>query len=108
MEWLNFISTQVHKTFSPLFNPAMPDEAKKLFRDKVSSRLQWVNEQLEGRQYLMGDNFTVADAYLFTVTNWCKVVGVDISSLKNLGAFMTRMAARPAVQQAMKAEGLLK
>ncbi len=107
-EWLNFIGTELHKTFSPLFNPAMPEEAKVLFRTKVLERLTWVNTQLEGRQFLMGDNFSVADAYLFTVTNWTKHVGIDISSLRHLGAFMARMAARPAVQAAMKAEGLIK
>ncbi|MEO7850997.1 MAG: glutathione transferase GstA [Rubrivivax sp.] len=108
MEWLNFIGTEVHKGFSPLFNPAMPEEAKQLARDKVSSRLAWVDEQLQGKDYLMGDSFSLPDAYLFTVANWAKPVGLDISALKNLGAFMSRMAARPAVQQAMKAEGLLK
>ncbi len=108
IEWLNFIGTELHKGFSPLFNPAMPDEAKALAKAKVSDRLKWVDSQLEGRQYLMGDQFSVPDAYLFTVTNWTKFVGLDISSLKNLGAFMARMAARPAVQEALKAEGLTK
>ena len=107
-EWLNFISTELHKTFSPLFNPAMPEEAKALFRAKVLERLSWVNTQLEGKQYLMGDRFSVPDAYLFTVTNWTKFVGVDITSLRHLGEFMARMAARPAVQAALKAEGLTK
>jgi glutathione S-transferase len=86
----------------------MPDEAKALARDRVSKRLAWVNEQLEGKQYLMGDSFSVPDAYLFTVTNWSKHVGVDISALSHLGAFMARMAGRPAVQEALKAEGLQK
>ena len=108
MEWLNFIGTELHKGFSPMFNPAMPEEAKALAKAKVSDRLNWVDSQLEGRQYLMGDQFSVPDAYLFTVANWTKFVGIDISGLKNLGAFMARMAARPAVQAAMKAEGLLK
>ena len=107
-EWLNFISTELHKTFSPLFNPAMPEEAKALFRTKVLERLTWVNTQLEGRQYLMGDSFSVADPYLFTVANWGKHVGVDIAPLAHLSAFMGRVAARPAVQEAMKAEGLIK
>ena len=107
-EWLNFISTELHKTFSPLFNPAMPEEAKALFRAKVLERLSWVNTQHEGKQYLMGDSFSVPDAYLFTVTNWTKFVGVDITSLRHLGEFMARMAARPAVQAALKAEGLTK
>jgi glutathione S-transferase len=107
-EWLNFTTSELHKTFSVLFNPAMPEEAKALMRTKVGDRLKWVDTQLEGKSYLMGDAFSVADAYLFTVTNWTQYVGVDISALKNLGAFMKRMAERPAVQEAMKAEGLLK
>jgi len=107
-EWLNFIASELHKGIGGLFNPAMPEEAKALMRTRGLARLKWVDEQLEGRQYLMGDVFSVADAYLFTVTNWTQYVGIDISGLKNLGAFQARMAARPAVQAAMKAEGLLK
>jgi len=105
-EWLNFISTELHKGFSPLFNPAMPEEAKALSRDKVKQRLSWVNGQLEGKQYLMGEAFSVPDAYLFTVARWGQYVGVDIADLPNLVAFMARMSARPAVQEALKAEGL--
>ncbi|MBT9503108.1 MAG: glutathione transferase GstA [Burkholderiaceae bacterium] len=105
-EWLNFISTELHKGFSPLFNPAMPEEAKALSRDKVKQRLAWVNGQLEGKQYLMGDTFSLPDAYLFTVARWGQYVGVDIADLPHLGAFMERMNARPAVQEALKAEGL--
>jgi glutathione S-transferase len=108
MEWLNFISTELHKSFSPLFNPAMPEEGKAVYRQRLAGRLQWVDSQLEGRGYLMGEHFTVPDAYLFVVTNWCKPMNVDISGLKHLNAFRERMAARPAVQEAMKAEGLLK
>ena len=107
MEWLNFIGTDVHKTIGALFNPALPDEAKAQFRTRGAGRLQWVNQQLEGKQYLMGDAFSVPDAYLFTVANWTKFVDIDVSALSNLGAFMARMAARPAVQAAMKAEGLI-
>ena len=107
MEWLNFITSELHKGFSPLFNPAMPDEGKALARTKLVERLTWVDAQLAGKAYLMGDTFTVADAYLFTVTGWAKYVGVDISALTNLGAYMGRVAARPAVQAAMKAEGLI-
>jgi glutathione S-transferase len=106
-EWLNFITSELHKGFSPLFNPAMPEEAKALSREKLGGRLKWVDEQLAGKSYLMGDSFTVADAYLFTVAGWGKYVGVDISGLANLGAYLGRVAARPAVQAALKAEGLL-
>jgi glutathione S-transferase len=108
IEWLTFIGTELHKAFSPLFMPNMPEEAKAISRERILSRLTWVDQQLEGKQFLMGDSFCVADAYLFTVTNWSKFVNLDISALKNLGAFLGRVAARPAVQEALKAEGLLK
>ncbi|MDE2298525.1 MAG: glutathione S-transferase family protein, partial [Burkholderiales bacterium] len=107
-EWLNFISTELHKGFSPMFTPGMPEEAKVLARARVLKRLTWVDEQLEGKQYLMGDTFSVPDAYLYTVANWGQYAGVDIAGLKNLVAFQARMSARPAVQAALKAEGLLK
>ena len=107
-EWLNFITSELHKGMGGLFNAAMPEEAKALMRTKVLDRLKWVDAQLEGRDYLMGPAFSVADPYLFTVTNWTKPTGIDISGLKHLGAFMARMRARPAVQAAMQAEGLLK
>ena len=107
-EWLTFIGTEVHKAFTPLFVPSTPDEVKKTTKDRLLSRLQWVDGELKGKTYLMGDQFTVADGYLFTVAGWGKHVGLDISALTNLGAFMARVAARPAVQAALKAEGLLK
>jgi glutathione S-transferase len=107
-EWLNFITSELHKGMGTLFNPAMPEEAKSLARTKVTGRLKWIDEQLEGKQYLMGDSFSVPDAYLFTVTNWTSHTGIDISGFKNLSAFQARMAARPSVQAALKAEGLLK
>jgi glutathione S-transferase len=107
-EWLTFIGTEIHKGFSPIFNPNMPEEAKKIAKDRLMQRLEWVNGQLEGKQYLMGDNFSLPDAYLFTVTNWAKPTGVDLTPYPHLLAFRERMAARPAVQEAMKAEGLTK
>ncbi|MFO1330301.1 MAG: glutathione transferase GstA [Rubrivivax sp.] len=107
MSWLTFIGTEVHKGFSPLFNPATPEEYKTIAKERLAGRLKWVNEQLEGKTFLMGDTFTVADAYLFTVTNWAPRVGVDISGLTHLNAYRARVAARPAVQAAMKAEGLI-
>ena len=107
-EWLTFIGTEVHKQFSPLFNSAMPEEVKKMQRDKLASRFQWIDAQLKGKQYLMGDNFSVADGYLFTVTNWAKSTMIDLAVYPNLVAYRERVAARPAVQEAMKAEGLLK
>jgi glutathione S-transferase len=86
----------------------VPEEAKKVFRDKLAQRFSWVDGELAGKDYLMGEHFSLPDAYLFVVTNWAKPMNVDISSYANLLAFRERMAARPAVQDAMKAEGLLK
>jgi glutathione S-transferase len=107
-EWLTFIGTEIHKSFSPLFNPAMPEEGKQIYRDRLASRLQWVDAQFAGKDYLLGDHFSVADAYLFTVSNWAKPMNIDLASFKNLVAWRERVSARPAVQEAMKAEGLLK
>ena len=105
-EWLTFIGTELHKGFSPLFNPAVPEAVKPVFQERLAGRLAWVDGELAGRTFLMGDTFTVADAYLFTVTNWAPRVGVDISGLAHLQAYRARVAARPAVQAALKAEGL--
>ncbi|MEO8154936.1 MAG: glutathione transferase GstA [Rhizobacter sp.] len=107
-EWLTFIGTEIHKAFSPLFNPASTDEVKAAAKTRVTGRLGYVDQQLAGKHYLLGDQFSVADGYLFTVTNWAKPMGIDLSGLPNVSAFMARVAARPAVQEAMKAEGLLK
>jgi glutathione S-transferase len=107
-EWLNYITSELHKGFSPLFNPATPEDYKPVARAALMARFTWINAQLEGKQYLMGDQFTVADAYLFVVSNWGQYVVVDISGFEHLVAFRARVAARPAVQEAMKAEGLLK
>ena len=106
--WLNFISTELHKGFSPLFNAATPADYKVIVVDKLMSRLKWVDQQLTGKTYLMGEQFSVADPYLFTVTNWAAIVKVDISSFAHIAAFRARMAARPAVHAAMKAEGLIR
>ena len=107
-EWLNFITSEVHKGFGAVFNPAMPEDGKAVMRARVLSRLTWIDAQLEGKPYLMGDAFSIADPYLFTVAGWGLRTGVDVSGLKNLGAFQARMAARPTVQAALRAEGLLK
>ena len=106
-EWLTFIGTEIHKTFSPLFNPATPEEAKSQFRDKLASRFEFVDKQLEGREYVMGEHFSVADAYLYVVTRWTKPMNIDISRFKNLTAHNARVDARPAVQEALKFEKLV-
>ncbi len=107
-EWLSFIGTELHKGFSPLFNPATPEDYKPMVREKLLQRLQWIDSQLANKPYLMGEQFTVADGYLFTVTNWPQYVGLDISGLAHLADYRARVAARPGVQAAMKAEGLIK
>jgi glutathione S-transferase len=108
MEWLNFITSELHKGFAPLFNPATPEDYKAMARARLAERLRWVDAQLEGKAWLMGDTFTVADAYLFVVAGWSKYVGVDIAGDGRLQAYLGRVAARPAVQAALEAEGLLK
>jgi glutathione S-transferase len=105
-EWLTFISTELHKGFSPLFNPAVPADAKKIFADRLLGRLKWIDGQLAGKDYLMGDHFSVADAYLYTVSRWAAPMKIDLSDCPHLEAFQARMAARPAVQAALAAEGL--
>ena len=105
-EWLTFIGTELHKGHSPLFNPSIPEEVKQGFRDRLVNRFLFVDAELASKPFLMGDHFTVADAYLYTVSRWGAVVKVDTSGLKHLAAFRERVAARPAVQAAIQAEGL--
>ncbi len=107
-EWLNFITSELHKGYSPLFRPTTPEDFKPVLRELLLKKYEFVDSKLAGKQYLMGDSFTVPDAYLFTVTTWAKHVGLDLSKLANLQAFMARMAARPSVQAALEAEGLVK
>ena len=107
-EMLNFITSEIHKGFSPLFDPTMSAEMKQGFREKLAKRFDWLTNELGGKSYLMGESFTVADAYLFTVLNWGQWVGVDIAKWPVLAAFHARVAARPKVQEALKAEGLIK
>jgi glutathione S-transferase len=107
-EWLNFITSELHKGYSPLFKPTTPEDYKPLAKQHLADRYAFVDQKLAGKKYLLGDTFTVADAYLFTVSNWAKFVGVDLSAYGNVAAFMARVAERPQVQAALKAEGLTK
>ena len=107
-ETLGFINSELHKTYSPLFDPATPEAMKATLHDKLKKRYALFEKRLDGKQFLFGDKFTAADAYLFTVTNWAGFVKLDLSGFPNLQAFQKRVAARPAVQAAMKAEGLVK
>jgi glutathione S-transferase len=106
-EWLNFTTSELHKVFAPLFRPTTPDAYKDISKENLAKRFEWIDRQLAGKQYLMGDQFTVADAYLFTVLRWSGRVKVDIAPYKNIATFMERVQARPKVQEAMKVEGLI-
>lgn len=110
MEWLNFIGTELHKSFGPLFHPGATEEAKTAARQSIAKRLDWVEQQLaeSGHELLMGTHFTVADAYLFTVVNWTQWTQIDVKQWPHLVAYMDRVRERPAVQAALKAEGLLR
>ena len=103
-EWLNFIATELHKGFGPLFNPATPEEYKAVVKKKLGERLAWVDGQFAGRDYLMGDRYTVPDGYLYVITRWTGRVGIDLAPLTHLSAFVERMEARPSVQAALQAE----
>jgi glutathione S-transferase len=107
-EWLNFVTTELHKNFSPLFNPAIPNEVKAFFKDRIMGKFKYADEKLAGRDYLMGKQFTVADGYLYTMLRWADGHKMDLSGLNNLMAFKARVAARPKVQEALTKEGLMK
>ena len=107
-EWLNFVTSELHKQYSPLFDASVPAEYKEAVKTRLAKRLDWLSTKLAGQDYLTGAQFTVADAYLFTVLSWNKWVGIDTARWPVLDAYLARVAARPKVQEAMKAEGLLK
>lgn len=107
MEWQNYVTSELHKSFTPLFNASFELAAKTLHAALLRKKYEWVNARLADTHYLTGEDFTVADAYLFTVTGWAKYVQLDLSDLVNLQRFLSRVAARPAVRAAMQAEGLL-
>src|SRR6202795_3541809 len=108
LEWLNFIASEVHKNFGPLFSPVLADDAKAFFKDRVMAKFKYIDSQLPGRDYLMGKQFTVADGYLFTMLAWADRMKFDLSGLPNLLAYKARVGARPMVQEALSKEGLLK
>ncbi len=106
LEWLNYIATELHKGFTPLFHPATPEEYKPVARSMLEKKLQYVNEELSDKQWLMGLRFTVADAYLFTVLRWAYAVKLEMGKFDHIAAYMERMKARPAVAAALAAEGI--
>lgn len=107
LEWLSFVSSELHKSFSPLFRPDTPEEYKTIARAQLEKKYQQVNEALQDKQWLLGLRFTVADVYLFVMTRWAKAIKLDLAGLDALEAWFNRVAERPAVQAALKAEGLV-
>jgi glutathione S-transferase len=105
-EMLGYINSEIHKTYSMLFKPALPADVRAEREEYLLRRYELIDRKLEGRQYLFGDHFTIADAYLFTVVRWAQAVKVDLSRFANLQKFQERVGARPAVQAALRAEGL--
>jgi glutathione S-transferase len=108
MEWLNFITTELHKQFGPMFQATTPVEYKDFLKEKIGKRFDWLSRELTGRDYLMGKQFTVADGYLFTILNWTPRVAIDLDRWPVLAAYRARVAARPKVREAMLEEGLIK
>jgi glutathione S-transferase len=107
-EWLNFITSELHKQFSPLFAANTPAEYKEILKEKIAKRFDWLSGELKGKDYLMGKQFTVADGYLYTILRWTNFVGIDLAKWPVLTAYDARVAARPKVQEALIAEGLVK
>ena len=108
LEWLNFVGTELHKNFGPMFSPVLADDAKAFFKDRVMGKFKYLDGVLAGRDYLMGKQFTVADGYLFTMLAWADRMKFDLSAMPNLLAYKARVGARPMVQQALTKEGLMK
>ena len=106
--WLNFITSELHKGIGALFNPKVPDAWRAMTVERLGGRFDYLVRQLDGKQFLMGSQFTAADAYLFTVLGWTQYLNVSLDKWPALKSYMGRVAARPHVQAAMKAEGLLK
>jgi len=105
-EWLNYISTEVHKTFSLLFNSKLPPEFREVTLANLGKRFDYLSKQLAGRKFLLGETFSVADAYLYTVLRWTNGLKIDLAKWPALQEYMARVAARPAVQESLKEEGL--
>lgn len=107
-EWLNFVTSEIHKTFGPLFRDATPEEFKATSRENLSKRYAYLDQHFATHQYLHGEKFSAPDIYLFVVSNWLGRVGLDLGTWPNVKAWWDRIAARPKVQEAMAAEGLKK
>ena len=106
LEWLAFINSEIHKTYGPLFSPQTPSTVREERIETLKKRFAFVDRSLDGNAFLLGSQFSVADAYLFVMLGWTDFLKIDISALKNLQAFRSRVAGREGVQKALKEEGL--
>jgi glutathione S-transferase len=106
LEWLNFIATELHKGFGPLWNPATPEEFKQATREALGKKFDYLQEKIGEGPYILGDRFSILDAYAFAVLNWTRIHKIDIARWPGLAAYLQRIAARPAVQETLRAEGL--
>jgi glutathione S-transferase len=104
LSWMNFIASEIHKAYSPFFHESYGEESKTIFSTILNKHYAWIDQQLDGQNYLMGSNFTIADIYLFVVTRWADFIGLDLEHFIHLTAFMQRIAHRQTVQDAIAAE----
>jgi glutathione S-transferase len=107
LEWLNFIATELHKGFGPLWNPATPDAFKEATREALGKKFDYLQDRIGDGPYILGDRFSILDAYAFAVLNWTKIHSIDIARWPGLVAYLERVGARPAVQETLRAEGLI-
>jgi glutathione S-transferase len=107
LEWLNFIATELHKGFAPLWNPATPDDFKQATREALGKKFDYLQEKIGEGPYILGGRFSILDAYAFAVLNWTRIHGIDIARWPGLSSYLARIAERPAVQETLRAEGLI-
>jgi glutathione S-transferase len=107
LEWMNYISSELHKSYAPFFQKGFDEMSKEVFKEKLSKQYTWVDQQIADSENFLGRDFTIADIYLFVVTRWASFINLDLSHLKSLQEFMQRMQQHPSVQKAMKAEGII-
>lgn len=107
LEWQTYVGTELHKAYSPLFDPGLDGEAKAHLRQRLRTRFEWLDARLQGRDYLADSGYSVADVYLFVVAGWSRLVALELGDLQHLQGLLRRVSQRPAVQAALRAEGLL-
>jgi glutathione S-transferase len=107
LEWLSFIATEMHKNFIPNISPIVPEEAKPVFKRIFLSKLRYVEKELEGKEFITGANFTLADAYLFVVLSWLKYIKIELDEMPNIARYTAKLKARPSIEKSLKEESLI-